>query len=347
MKILFLTKYSIEGASSRYRFYNYLSYFEEAGIVCDFKPLLGNNYVSNLYNDKKLRIVLISFFSVFKRFIFLLFNSKKYNLLIIEKELFPNIPYFIEAFLLKGYSYALDFDDYIATSYKTNRYKKLFLRDKVNKLSQKAKLVTVGNHWYFEEIKSNNLIYLPSVINFENYSKIKSNYDSDIISIVWIGSPSTVHYLHNLIPTLQMLSKNYRIKLKVIGAFIKAEGLDINIVEWNAKTEAKELLSSDIGIMPLESTMWEKGKCGFKLIQYMASGLPVVANSSPANDEIIQNNLNGFIINDNNNWYIKLEELILNKSLRESFGKSGRFRIESEYSYQVWGSRYLNIIKNA
>ena len=78
----------------------------------------------------------------------------------------------------------------------------------------------------------------------------------------------------------------------------------------------------------------------------MACGLPVIANSSPANDEIIENDINGYIVKDNIDWYSRLEELILNETLREKFGKSARKRIESEYSYQVWGSRYVKIIKN-
>jgi glycosyltransferase involved in cell wall biosynthesis len=79
----------------------------------------------------------------------------------------------------------------------------------------------------------------------------------------------------------------------------------------------------------------------------MATGLPVIATVSPANNEIISNGLNGFIINDINEWYFRLEELILNKELREQFGKSGRYKIEFNYTYQVWGNRFVKYILNA
>ncbi|PIF60667.1 glycosyltransferase family 4 protein [Flavobacterium sp. 11] len=347
MKILFLTKYNSDGASSRYRAYNYKRYFDENEIQYYFKPLLDSNYVLDLYREKKIKSLIQSVFSVLTRIIFLLFNSKQYDLIIIEKELFPNAPYFIESFFLKSKLYALDFDDYIATQYKENKFKRLFLGNKIQKLVMDAKFVTVGNHWYFEEFKSNNLIYLPTVVNLDDYRKVKQDYQIKVVTIVWIGSPSTVKYLQIVIPVLQQLSKKYLIKLKVIGADIIIEGVDVELVEWNSETEADELVSADIGIMPLKSTMWENGKCGFKLIQYMASGLPVVASAAPANEEIVKNGMDGFIIKDDKDWYNKLEELILNESLRERFGKSGRNKIESDYSYQVWGNRYINIIKNA
>jgi len=346
MKVLFLTKYGDAGPSSRYRFYNYQPYFEEAGISCCFKPLLSNDYVYSLYKKQKVKALVKSLFSVFKRIFFLLFNLKEYDLIIIEKELFPNVPYFVEAYLLKSKLYALDFDDYVATSYKENKIKSFFFENKIQNLVAKAKLVTVGNHWYFEELKGDNLRYLPTVVDLEKYAKPKQYNEVDILTIVWIGSPSTAKYLQLVASALEKLAEKYTIKLKIIGANINIEKVEVELVSWDSTTEAEELLSADIGIMPLTRTMWENGKCGFKLIQYMASGLPVVATSVPANEEIVEDDINGFIVNNDEDWYNKLETLIVNRNLREQFGKSGRDRIENYYSYQVWGNRYVNIIKN-
>ena len=210
-----------------------------------------------------------------------------------------------------------------------------------------AKFVTVGNNWYFEEFKTNNLHYLPTVIDIENYVGEKKNKSAEAVTIVWIGSPTTGQYLNLVIPALQELAKKYPIRLKIIGASFEMEGVDVELIKWDAKTEFNELLSADIGIMPLKRTIWENGKCGFKLIQYMACGLPVVATTAPANDEIVDDNVNGFIIYDSQQWYEKLEELVKNKSLREQFGKLGRIKIKSHYTYQVWGHRYVKIIKDA
>lgn len=346
MKILFLSKYNRDGASSRYRFYNYQPYFDKNDIQFYIKPLLDDSYVLNLYNKRKIRVFVQRLLSILKRIYFVLFQTSNYDLIVIEKELFPNVPYIVEKLLLKGKVYALDFDDYIATGYKTNLFKRFFFENKIDKLARGAKFVTVGNNWYFKEIKTDNLIYLPTVVNLENYPIVKENYQTNMVTIVWIGSLSTGKYLQIVAPILRELSKKHLIKLKLIGVDVVVEGVACELIEWKEDTEVSELLSADIGIMPLDKTIWEKGKCGFKLIQYMACGLPVVASDAPANEEIIENGVNGFIAHNENEWYFSIEKLILNKSIREKFGKSGRRNIELNYSYQVWGERYCDILIN-
>ena len=297
MRILILPKYDQSGASSRYRLYNYLPYFEDNNIKCYCKPLLKSDYIDSLYNKRRGMMFLLQVQSILNRIFFLLFNSAKYDFIIIEKELFPNVPYFVEFFLLRNSKYTLDFDDYIATDYKLNPFKRFFLENKIDQLARKAQLVTVGNHWYFDAIKSNNLIYLPTVIDLKSYPNVKRNFKTEKVTIVWIGSPSTAKYLSLIIPVLERLNKKYSIQLKIIGAKIPiVENLEFFFVDWNMQTEANELSSSDIGIMPLKQTVWENGKCGFKLIQYMACGLPVVASALPANKEIVQDGSNGYIV---------------------------------------------------
>jgi glycosyltransferase involved in cell wall biosynthesis len=98
----------------------------------------------------------------------------------------------------------------------------------------------------FDEIKSNNLIHLPTVIDLESYPNVKRNFKTEKVTIVWIGTPSTVKYLSLIIPVLERLNKKYPIKFKVIGAKIPVKNLEIDLVNWNAETEADELISSDI-----------------------------------------------------------------------------------------------------
>lgn len=348
MNILILSKYTRKGASSRYRLYNYEPYFIKNKIKIDFVSLFDDSYVDELYAGNKWKIIVLQVCAVFIRIHFLIFLQRKYDLIIIEKELFTNIPYFVENFLLRNRRYALDFDDYIASYYKLSPFKRFFLYNKIDQLARKAQFVTVGNHWYFDEIESNNLIYLPTVINLESYPNVKRNFKTEKVTIVWIGSPSTAKYLSLIIPVLERLNKKYPIKFKVIGAKIPSDkNLQIDLVNWNAETEADELISSDIGVMPLTETLWEKGKCGFKLIQYMACGLPVVASALPANIEIVENGSDGYIARNDDEWYYSLEKLIIDENLRKKFGQAGRKKIESNYSYQIWGDKYLKIIKDA
>jgi len=343
-RIAILCKYNSDGASSRYRSYNYEKYFNSYNIDVTYFPLLIDNYINSLYKKNSFKIFVYQFTGVVRRIFQLIFHMHKFDFLIIEKELIPNCPYFLEKLLLFRKNFSLDFDDYTGTDYKTNPLKRVFLKNKIDNLAKTAKFVTVGNNWYFTEIKSKNLVYLPTVIDLDKYISIKKHKNDHVITLVWIGSPTTVKYLDNLKPVLQKLAQRREFKLKIIGGKLDLPGIEIKEVAWNAESEIKEILTGDIGLMPLNDTLWEKGKCGFKLIQYMACGLPVVASPAPANAEIIEINKTGYIASDASQWEYYLDKLMTEHELRSDFGYRGRERVEKLYSYQFWGEKFAELV---
>lgn len=339
IKVLFLTKYSSEGASSRYRSYNYKDYLLKNGIQAVYKPLLGDYYIKSLYSKNKIIAKFLAIYYVLKRIIYLLFLKTKYDHIVIESELFPHFRFPIDYFFIKRMkSFSLDFDDNIAANYVDTKNK-----DKIQKLMVLANFVTVGNNWYKEEFKG-NLIYLPTVIDLENYPIYKTHAKHP--TIVWIGSPSTQKYLLILENVFLKVNKISPFTLKIIGGGLQFSNKDLKVeyIPWSSKTENKELSEATLGIMPLDYSYWEKGKCGFKLIQYLASGIPVVASGLPANKEIVEEGINGFVVNSEQEWIDKLVFLLENIQTKE-MGLSGRKRIESNYSYQIWGYKYAEIIR--
>jgi glycosyltransferase involved in cell wall biosynthesis len=267
----------------------------------------------------------------------------KYDLIVVEKELFPYIPYFVEALLLRNRIYALDYDDYVGAAYCTGRLKKIILGNKIHKLVGNAVLTTVGNKWYFTEFNKGNLVYLPTVIDLNKYPLQKENNSS---SIVWIGSPTTVKYLKLIENTLIKLSCEINFSLKIIGATIVLDNrIPVEYISWSEENENRELSTAEIGIMPLEKNLWEKGKCGFKLIQYMASGLAVIGSDLPANEEIIVEKENGFVARSEDDWYTGIKYLFEHPEKSREMGIEGRKRIEENYSYQVWGPKYAALLK--
>lgn len=343
MKILFLTKYFSEGASSRYRYFNYKKYFIENGIEVEYAPLLRKGYVEKYYKglkNGKLSLLI----DIIKRIKYIISHKKLFDHIIIEKELIMFCPYILEKFLLKGCKYSLDFDDNPKYPYTKNSIVKKIYKNKIDNLVKNASFVTVGNKWYYNEFDPKKIIYLPTVVDINKY-KEKINYKTKEITIVWIGSKSTVKYLNIIESILIELSKKYLIKLKIIGGEINFKNIKIECIKWSEENESKEIRNSDIGIMPLENTYWEKGKCGFKLIQYMACGLPVVASPAPANNEIISHEKDGYIANNEYEWYEYLEKLILDKELRRKLGNVGRKKIKKKYSYQYFGLKYVNLFK--
>jgi glycosyltransferase involved in cell wall biosynthesis len=343
-QIAILSKYNSMGASSRYRCYNYEKYFNSHNINVTYFPLLTGNYIENLYQKNRFKIFLYQFTGIIKRIFQLLFLMRKFDFLIIEKELIPNCPYILEKLLLHRKVFSLDFDDYIGTTYKTGPIKRIFLKNKIDNLAKTAKFVTVGNNWYFTEIRSNNLVYLPTVIDLDKYTFTKKHHNNHMIVLVWIGSPTTVKYLENLKIALQNLSQRRQFKLKIIGGKFSLPGVDIQEIVWNSESEIEEILTGDIGLMPLNDTLWEKGKCGFKLIQYMACGLPVVASPAPANEEIIEIDKTGYIASDTSQWECYLDKLMTEHELRSDFGHKGRQRVENLYCYQFWGDKFAELV---
>lgn len=345
MKILFLPKYYQEGASSRYRTHNYIHYFVNAGHEVTVKPLFYDGYVMSK-NQKKTVSRLQVIECICKRTVFLLLKKKKFDLIVIEKELFPFIPLFFERWLLKKTAYTLDYDDAVSTRYRGHKLKQKLLGEKINLLSKDAKLTTVGNKWYWQEIRYGSLKYLPTVVDITHYPWRQGEKVQNAMPIItWIGSPSTVKYLNLLRNVLIRLTEHIQFKLRIIGGDFNMEGVEVELLPWSSAKEFEYLATSDIGIMPLQETPWENGKCGFKCIQYMAAGLPVVASALPANKEIIVHGETGFIAKTEEEWFENLRLLLLDETKRAGMGKNGRVRVETKYSYQVWGPKYVKYIE--
>ncbi|HQM46895.1 MAG TPA: glycosyltransferase family 4 protein, partial [Smithellaceae bacterium] len=164
--------------------------------------------------------------------------------------------------------------------------------------------------------------------------------------IVWIGSPSTVQYLKLIYQPLLELRKCCAFTLRIIGARIEMPGLDTEYIHWNETTEVSSIQTCQVGVMPLWDSPWERGKCGYKLIQYMACALPVVASPVGVNREIVQENVNGFLADDERQWVATLETLLGDKELSQRMGFAGRKRVEEEYCIQKTAPRLIQYLKS-
>ena len=118
------------------------------------------------------------------------------------------------------------------------------------------------------------------------------------------------------------------------------------MLPWDEATEVDMLQQLDAGIMPLPDSPWERGKCGFKLIQYMACGLPVVASPVGVNREIVEQGVNGFFASTPEEWEQALRTLLLDTILRERMGQAGRKKVEERYSLQMTGPRLAALLKS-
>lgn len=268
-----------------------------------------------------------------------LLTIPRYDLIVIEKELFPYFPALAEQLLtLLRVKYIVDYDDAIFHNYDLHPKKlvRRLLDNKIAKVIKGASLVIAGNSYlkdYADKAGARQTIVIPTVINTSNYA-VKEWEERKTVVIGWIGSPSTLKYVKNVVPVLKDLRKKYPLKLHIVGgkAGVGFEG-DEEVLEWSEETETKLIEQFDIGIMPLNNDAWEKGKCGYKLIQYMGCGIPVVGSPVGVNDEIIQDGVNGYKANDLAGWKKSLEILLADSEVRRSFGRQGRLLVEEKYSY--------------
>ena len=338
MKVVFFTRYDTLGASSRYRFLNYRKYFDSELSITTYS-FFNNKYLKDKYNAKN--NIFNIFFCYIKRLYHIQLLSKN-CVIILEKELFPYFPFFIERYFLKKNKFIVDFDDAIYLNYKTSIFKKI-LNTKIEKISSFASFVLVGSNSlynYFSKYNK-NIQLIPTVIDLDKY-KLNNIKKADTISIVWIGTQSTSIYLLSILDILKKLKKKYKINLICIGAHIKDN--DVISIKWKENEEVKLLSESHIGIMPLFDDEWCRSKCAFKLIQYMACKLPVVASDIGQNKSLVNHDV-GYLVNSKEEWYSKLEYLIVNHQERKNFGKNGYTKILNEYNYDITFPKFLKVIQ--
>ncbi len=170
---------------------------------------------------------------------------------------------------------------------------------------------------------------------------------ADPPTIAWIGSPENLVYLEMIRPALARLSSRHpALKMRVIcSRFPDWPEVNVERVAWSSATEAQALATAHIGVMPLTDDEWARGKCAFKLLQYMAAALPCVASPVGANTEAVIDGYNGFHARGADEWERHLDALIRSPELRARFGASGLAHVESRYAMRTYQERYLDLLR--
>lgn len=349
MRLLMLTRYDRLGASSRLRSLQYLPVMERAGWRVDVVPLFSNRYVEALYERRgKVTQTAAGFL---RRFIWL-WRAGRYDLLWIEKELFPFAPASAERLLRRlGVPYVVDYDDALFHRYDRHprRAVRALLGGKIDCVMRCAEMVVAGNDYLAERARSSGarrVEILPTVIDLERYT-VPGPREGGPVTIGWIGSPSTSRYLRTIAPALQGAVRGGKARFVALGASRDdLAGLDAELWRWSEETEVRSIQEFDIGIMPLPDEPWERGKCGYKLIQYMACGRPVIASPVGVNREIVEHGVNGYLAAGEAEWTEALGSLIDDAELRRRFGAEGRRKVEESYSLQVTGPRVMQLLNS-
>lgn len=385
MKFLLITPYPKSDPGSRYRFFQYFDLLGKKGIEIIPRHFMGEFLYRNknkkglLWGVLKTVLVILN---CFKR-IGILFEAPFYDGVLVYKEAFPFGPPVFE-YLLSKFSKKMlfDFDDAIFTDQKFRKTWRDFgkNKNKVAKVIGYSDIVTVGNEFlakYAHKFNANVHI-VPTMLDTsrfkpaslkdgiiqrkDDFSSKRESFKKDILNkkkefskqnqlltIGWIGTWSNLKYMEDLMPVFERLGEKYDFQLKLVGADnvldFKLRNAKVVPIRWSLANEVSEIQSFDIGIMPLRDTEWERGKCGFKILQYMACGVPFVASAVGVNKELALKSKAGFVSGTNELWFENLEKLINDINLRSMFGKEGRQHVIKNFDLSLNVAKLHGILK--
>lgn len=310
LRVLFLPKYPEEGASSRYRVYQFLPYLRSYGIEGDVSPfytaedfrLLGQ---SGQTGRKAMGLVK----AVVRRF-WALRQVARYDLVYFQREALPLGPLWIERLLrTMGVPMVFDLDDALFI-FRPNRRTKLFnffkSSDRIGRIIGKMDAVCAANEFIAEYARQSctHVYNIPGAEDMTRYEVSPLAKDDAMFSLGWIGSPSTEHYLELIKPDLKRLAAeipNMRFVI-VGGRDFECDGVNVVHLKWSLATELAHVRGFDVGLMPLPDNEWSRGKCGGKGRVYMAAGVTPVVTAIGYNLELIKHGETGILVQPGDDW---------------------------------------------
>ena len=347
IRVLGLALYGPQAASHRVRLSQYTTGLKANGIDLDIHSLLDDPYVISKQTAGGFPIlsVLKSSFARLSTFR----KKRNYDLALVNCEFFPFLPSAFERVLL-GLPYIYDFDDAWFLRYQTGRFKvfRNILGDKFEDFIARARFVTAGNKFLVEYAQRFNpaVVHFPSVTDTSICRPGLRTYSNEF-RVGWVGSHSTTKYLSIITDSLSRLGARTPVTLITVGASKLDPIPNVRLVqrEWSARDEIHAINNFDVGVMPLGFDDWCRGKCGYKLIQYMGCGVPVIASAVGANMDIVSRDV-GFLARQGQEWDRAFMALFSDPALRAEMGSNARRRAESNYSLTVNMPVLVELIKN-
>lgn len=312
MKIAFLVT-RLEKPSARYRVLQYIPLIESAGHVTELFTL-GKSVPDRLRLFRKLR---------------------NFDIVFLQKKLLSAIEWYILRQSSRRLFY--DFDDAVMFRDSGGKNPFSFTRKKAFARTARGSDVVIAGNEYLREFASAvnpRTFVVPTSVDMGRYTAKPRTGRSSPLVIGWIGSRTTLFYLEKMKKVLDTVYDKYsHVTLKIVSdSFFDCGRMPVIRKQWRYEEEIEDLHSFDIGLMPLTDDPWARGKCGFKLLQYMAVGVPAVCSPVGVNSEIITHGINGLWARDDGEWVRSLGTLIEDHTLRWRMGDMARETVLSRYS---------------
>jgi len=321
--ILFLTSGRRE-PSSRFRVLQFLPCFRREGIRAVVRPCSPNVYRSHRdYPFGGLALQALFTAAKLGSRLAAALEASRHDVVFVERELLPHLTPRLETLVsLRNPAMHLDFDDAIHLRYGEGA------RNPVARVIGMVRTVSAGNEYLAAYARRFNprVSVIPTAVDTDRYAPAP---EGDV-PFVWTGSSSTLPYLERLAPALRRVP-GARL-LVICDRRPRALGIPVEFVPWSERVEVEALRRGRVGLMPLPDTEWARGKCGLKLLQYMACGIPCVGSGVGANPEILEGGQCGMLARTEDDWVEALTRLRGDGALRQRLRAAGRRRVESAYS---------------
>jgi glycosyltransferase involved in cell wall biosynthesis len=351
MRVIAYTKYDRAAASTRQRILQYAPYLQANGIDLEYRPLLPDSYVASLATGEPVSKAAIAA-NYAERLRDILRPRPRADLVWIYSELFPYLPAAIERLVFRsGVPVIYDWDDAFFTTYQQHRSGLArLLGTKFEQVLPRAAAMTCGNAYlrdYAARFCDRAEVF-PTVVDTDQYRPARGAEERPL-TIGWIGSPSSWSNVQPVLPLIAQFCVDHGARFRVVGAGTAAradcfEGLDL--IDWSEDREIAEVQGFDIGIMPLNDGPFERGKSGYKLIQYMACEVPTIASPVGANRQIVDDGETGFLAKDPAGWRRALAALAADSALRSRIGANGRAKVEQYYSLRSQAPRLVELFRS-
>lgn len=312
--------------ASRYRILQYLPYLEEHGMTCQVVrfPKSPDQYY-------RLCRILPDFDCVF-------IQKKRFH--------FP----FLGLLRQRAKRIVYDFDDAVMykDSFSSSPYSRTRQRRFANMVGCSDHVIA-GNSFLEDKARAftENVSIIPTALDTMHSSLKDYGISKDRVTIGWIGSHATIHYLELFRDVWEEIGKRYpsQVELKIIcDTFFDCEHIPVRKVNWSKENEQEDLKSIDIGVMPLSDDLWSWGKCGLKILQYYSVGVPAVCTPVGVNRDVVLHNVTGYWAETFEQWVEHLGRLIEDPCLRQQMGVSGRDLLDKGYTVEVNAPRLLSIL---
>lgn len=350
-RILALTRYGPLAASTRQRFLQFAPALKEAGFSLDISPLLPDRHTASIRHGQGVGFAHLP--TAYVRRLAALMEARKADAVWVQYELLPYVPGWLERLAVSGRPpLVVDFDDAFSHRYdrSASPLVNLFLRDKLAPLLRSANRVIAGNRYLADYLRrwNDSVSIVPTVVDADRYSVAAARGERPL-TIGWIGSPTTwTQYALPLGPVIDHICRRHGARFLVVGAGEDAAVGPFGQMElrpWREDREVADIQDMDIGIMPLTDDPWARGKCGYKLIQYMACGLPTIASPVGVNVDLADGDKAGLLATTGQEWEVALAELIADPRRRRDMGTHGRAMVEREYSLQSQAPRIVEMFR--